>query len=69
MARSTPDFFPINVMNPLLGGSFESRLNMNLRDSLAMISSYSRIVGQSPERRKAFEEFMASRSRGAEVGS
>jgi zinc protease len=30
--RSTPDFFPIQVMNTVLGGSFQSRLNMNLRE-------------------------------------
>src|SRR5947208_6656158 len=30
--RSTPDFFPIQVMNTILGGSFSSRLNMNLRE-------------------------------------
>jgi predicted Zn-dependent peptidase len=30
--RSTPDYFPIQVMNTVLGGSFESRLNMNLRE-------------------------------------
>ena len=30
--RSTPDFFPIQVMNTVLGGSFSSRLNMNLRE-------------------------------------
>ncbi|HVB38330.1 MAG TPA: pitrilysin family protein, partial [Vicinamibacterales bacterium] len=32
VARSTPDFFPITVMNTLLGGSFTSRLNQNLRE-------------------------------------
>lgn len=32
VARSTPDFFPIQVMNTILGGSFASRLNMNLRE-------------------------------------
>jgi len=32
VARSTPDFFPIQVMNTILGGSFSSRLNMNLRE-------------------------------------
>ena len=32
VARSTPDYFPIVVMNTLLGGSFSSRLNMNLRE-------------------------------------
>jgi zinc protease len=31
--RSTPDFFPIQVMNTILGGSFSSRLNMNLREA------------------------------------
>ena len=30
--RSTPDFFPIQVMNTVLGGSFTSRLNNNLRE-------------------------------------
>jgi len=31
-ARSTPDYFPITVMNTVLGGSFSSRLNLNLRE-------------------------------------
>ncbi len=30
--RSTPDFFPIQIMNTVLGGAFSSRLNMNLRE-------------------------------------
>ena len=30
--RSTPDFFPIQVMNTILGGAFTSRLNLNLRE-------------------------------------
>jgi len=30
--RSTPDYFPLFVMNTILGGSFSSRLNMNLRE-------------------------------------
>ena len=30
--RSTPDFFPIQVMNTVLGGAFSSRLNLNLRE-------------------------------------
>jgi len=30
--RVTPDYFPIQVMNTILGGSFSSRLNMNLRE-------------------------------------
>lgn len=32
VARSTPDFFPIQVMNTVLGGSFTSRLNQELRE-------------------------------------
>jgi predicted Zn-dependent peptidase len=30
--RSSPDYFPITVMNTVLGGSFSSRLNLNLRE-------------------------------------
>jgi len=30
--RSTPDFYPLDVLNTVLGGSFSSRLNMNLRE-------------------------------------
>jgi len=30
--RSTSDYFPIQVLNTVLGGSFTSRLNMNLRE-------------------------------------
>src|SRR5699024_11002104 len=32
VARSTPDYFPIQVMNTIVGGSFSSRLNLNLRE-------------------------------------
>jgi predicted Zn-dependent peptidase len=32
VARSTPDYFPIQILNTILGGSFSSRLNMNLRE-------------------------------------
>ena len=32
VSRSTPDYFPIQVANTILGGSFSSRLNMNLRE-------------------------------------
>jgi predicted Zn-dependent peptidase len=31
-ARSTPDYFPLIVANTVLGGSFTSRLNQNLRE-------------------------------------
>ena len=30
--RSTPDYYPIIVMNAILGGVFTSRLNLNLRE-------------------------------------
>lgn len=30
--RNTPDFFPLLVMNTILGGAFSSRLNLNLRE-------------------------------------
>lgn len=33
VARSDPDYFPLLVMNTLLGGSFTSRLNQNLRET------------------------------------
>lgn len=32
VARSTPDYFRIQVTNTILGGSFSSRLNQNLRE-------------------------------------
>ncbi|HZH34715.1 MAG TPA: insulinase family protein, partial [Pyrinomonadaceae bacterium] len=32
VARDNPDYFPLLVMNDMLGGSFSSRLNMNLRE-------------------------------------
>ncbi|HEX6925244.1 MAG TPA: pitrilysin family protein [Longimicrobiaceae bacterium] len=32
VARSTPDYFPLIVMNTILGGAFTSRLNLNLRE-------------------------------------
>lgn len=31
--RNHPDFFPTNVMNAVLGGLFNSRINMNLREA------------------------------------
>ena len=30
--RSTPDYFPLTVMNRMLGGQFTSRINLNLRE-------------------------------------
>ena len=31
--RATPDYFPLRVLNTILGGSFTSRLNQNLRET------------------------------------
>ena len=33
VARTTPDYFPLLVLNTILGGSFTSRLNQNLREA------------------------------------
>jgi predicted Zn-dependent peptidase len=33
VARSNPDYFPLQVLNTVLGGSFTSRLNQNLREA------------------------------------
>ena len=35
-ARSTPDYFPLVVMNTILGGAFTSRLNLRLREEMAV---------------------------------
>jgi predicted Zn-dependent peptidase len=32
LSRRTPDFYPVTVMGAILGGLFNSRLNMNLRE-------------------------------------
>lgn len=32
LARNTPDYFPVLLMNRLLGGQFTSRINLNLRE-------------------------------------
>ena len=31
--RGTPDYFPLTVMNAILGGQFSSRINLNLREA------------------------------------
>src|SRR5207245_3261525 len=33
VARTTPDYFALQVLNTILGGSFTSRLNQNLRET------------------------------------
>jgi zinc protease len=50
--RSSPDFFPVMVMNTMLGGTFTSRLNTNLRETHGWAygarSSYSMLRGAGP---------------------
>lgn len=52
VARDDPDYFPLLVLNTLLGGSFTSRLNSNLREahgySYGARSGYSMLRGAGP---------------------
>ena len=54
--RSTADFFPIQVLNTILGGSFSSRLNNNLRE----VHGYTYGASSSFEMRGAAGPFVAS---------
>jgi zinc protease len=54
--RSTPDYFAIQVMNTILGGSFASRLNMNLREK----HGYTYGAGSAFDMRLAAGPFAAS---------
>ncbi|MGH7466829.1 MAG: M16 family metallopeptidase [Longimicrobiales bacterium] len=50
--RADPDYFPLQVMNSILGGAFTSRLNMNLREkhgfTYGVRSSFSFRRGHGP---------------------
>jgi predicted Zn-dependent peptidase len=50
--RATPDYFPLVVMNTILGGSFTSRLNNNLREvhgyTYGASSNFDMRVGTGP---------------------
>jgi zinc protease len=54
--RSTPDFFPLLVMNAMLGGTFTSRINMNLREE----KGYTYGARTSFDYRRGAGPFMAS---------
>jgi predicted Zn-dependent peptidase len=56
VARSTPDYFVLDVLNTILGGSFSSRLNMNLREE----HGYSYGAGSSFDMRLSAGPFVAS---------
>src|SRR5690606_14560022 len=52
VARADPDYFPLVVLNTILGGSFTSRLNTNLREthgfSYGAGSSFAMRLGEGP---------------------
>jgi zinc protease len=52
LPRSTPDYFPLVVMNGALGGQFSSRINLNLREdkgySYGARSSFDFLEGPGP---------------------
>lgn len=55
VARATQDFFPLQVMNTILGGAFTSRLNNNLRET----KGYTYGAGSSFDMRQAEGPFTA----------
>ena len=56
VARSTPDYFTLQVLNTILGGSFTSRLNQNLREK----NGYSYGAGSRFDMRLAPGPFFAA---------
>jgi predicted Zn-dependent peptidase len=54
--RNTPDYFVLDVLNTVLGGSFTSRLNQNLREQ----HGYAYGAGSAFDMRKAPGPFLAS---------
>jgi zinc protease len=56
LPRITPDYFPVLVMNTVLGGSFNSRLNWNLREE----KGYSYGTGSQFQFRKGRGPFSTS---------
>jgi predicted Zn-dependent peptidase len=55
VSRDNPDYFPLQVMNTILGSGFTSRINMNLREDKGL------------QLRSAFRLFLPAR-RGAVYG-
>ena len=62
--RSTPDYFALQVMNTMLGGMFQSRLNANIREekgySYGVGSSFA--YGKGPGAFRAGGDIVAARS-------
>ena len=61
VARSTPDYFALQVLNTVLGGSFTSRLNQNLREDARL-----RVRRQLAVRHAPFAGPVRGRSRRAD---
>ncbi len=61
--RATPDYFAIQVMNTMLGGSFTSRLNQNLRET----HGFTYGVSSGFEMRRLAGPFRATASVGTDV--
>lgn len=61
--RGTPDYFAIQVMNTMLGGSFTSRLNQNLRET----HGFTYGVNSGFEMRRLAGPFRATASVGTDV--
>ena len=55
-SRATPDYFPLVVLNTVLGGSFTSRLNQNLRET----HGYTYSAGSQFDLRRAAGPFLSS---------
>ena len=55
VSRSTPDYFPLQVVNTVLGGSFSSRLNQNLREE----QGYTYGAGSGFQMRRSQGAFLA----------
>ncbi len=58
VARSTPDYHALQVLNTILGGSFTSRLNMNLRET----RGYTYGAGSRFDMRRLAGPFLATAS-------
>jgi len=56
VARSTPDYYALDVLNTVLGGSFSSRLNQNLRER----NGYAYGAGSAFDMRASAGPFLAS---------
>src|SRR5687767_3271554 len=64
VARNTEDYFPLTVMNTVLGGSFTSRLNNNLRETKGYTYGANSVFGmrRSPGPFTASAEVVAAKT-------